>query len=50
MIHLTKPDAQWLLKLLYHIEYYHGEYPENFSKEDEETLLIAGQLIRKINS
>lgn len=49
MIHITKPDAQWLLKLLEIVEYIHGEYPELFSKEDEETLAIAGELIRGIN-
>jgi hypothetical protein len=49
MIHITKPDVQWLLKLLDIIEYIHSEYPELFSAEDEETLAIAGELIRGLN-
>lgn len=49
MIHITKPDAQWLEKLLEIILYIHSEYPELFSAEDEETLAIAGELIRGLN-
>lgn len=42
---LTRPDVQWLVKLLVVITYIHREYPELFSEEDEETLKIARQLI-----
>jgi hypothetical protein len=49
MIHLTKPDATWLLKLLIVVEENHEDYPELFTKSQEETLLVAGQLIRNIN-
>lgn len=48
MIHLTKADAQWLAKLLDIVEYIYQEYPELFTKEEEETLAIARQLIRSI--
>jgi len=50
MINLTRPDAQWLERLLDITEYIQGEYPELFSEQDEEVMLVAGQLIRKINS
>lgn len=49
MINITRPDVQWLAKLLDIIVYIHGEYPELFSAEDEETLAIAGELIRGLN-
>lgn len=48
MTHLTPPDAEWLTKLMEIIDFIHQEYPELFSKEDEETLDIARQLIRSI--
>ena len=48
MIHLTKPDAEWLAKLLDIVDFIYQEYPELFSKEDEETLAIARELIRSI--
>lgn len=49
MIHITRADAQWLKALLNIVEYIYQEYPELFSKEDEEALAIAGELIRSIN-
>ena len=48
MINITRADAQWLKALLDMVEYLYQEYPELFSKEDEEALAIAGQLIRSI--
>jgi len=49
-IHLTRPDAEWLHKLLQLIEYIYEEYPELFSEEDEDMLRVAKQLIEDINS
>lgn len=49
MIHLTRPDAVWLERLLNVIEDIHEDYPELFTKQDEETLAVAGELIRSIN-
>jgi hypothetical protein len=37
------------MELLDIVEYIYGEYPELFSKEDEETLKITGELIRGLN-
>lgn len=48
MINITKADAGWLLKLLTIVEEIYEDYPELFSTSDEETLLIAQQLIRSI--
>lgn len=48
MIHLTKPDAAWLLKLLIIIEEIYEDYPELLNAEDEEVLKITGELIRSI--
>ena len=48
-IHLTRPDAAWLAKLLVICLYIHKEYPELFTKDDEEALKIAQELIRSIN-
>lgn len=45
---MNKANALWLLKLLDIVEYIYKEYPELFSKEDEETLAIAGEYIRSI--
>jgi hypothetical protein len=42
---MNKADAQWLAKLIAVIDYIYQEYPELFSKEDEETLAIARELI-----
>lgn len=50
MIHLTKPDVNWLTKLLDVVEGIHDDYPELFSKEDRETLKITRQLIRSLNT
>ena len=47
-IHLTPPDLHWLMKLVMIVEYIHQEYPELFSKEDEETLAITKELIRSL--
>lgn len=49
MIHLTRPDAEWLRKLLDLAEANYEDYPELFSKQDEEVLKIAGELIRSIS-
>ena len=49
MIHLTKADADWLLKLLEIAEANYEDYPELYSVRDEEVLKIAGQLIRSIS-
>ena len=49
MIHLSRPDVAWLERLLTITQYIHGEYPELFSDEDEETLKIAEQLIRELS-
>jgi len=49
MIHVTKPDVTWLVKLLGIVEYIHAEYPELFSHEDEETLAVSGELIRSLD-
>lgn len=48
MIHLTKPDVTWLVKLLQMTIYIQKEYPELFSDEDEEVLLIVTQLIKEL--
>ena len=48
MINLTRGDAAWLLKLLIVAEGAHEDYQELFSSEEEETILIAGELIRGI--
>lgn len=45
---MNKADAQWLLKLLDIVEYIYQEYPELFTKEDEETLAITGEYIRSM--
>lgn len=47
-IHITNADAQWLLKLLDIAEWVHDEYPELFTKEEEETLAVCRELIRSI--
>ena len=47
-MNVTKADALWLLKLLTIILEVYDDYPELFNKEDEETLAIAGELIRSI--
>lgn len=49
MIHLTKPDAVWLSRLLDLVEEVYEDYPELFSNEDEEVLAVTGELIRSIN-
>ena len=49
MIHLSRPDVEWLDKLLAMVKFIHEEYPELFSDEDEETLLIAEQLIKELS-
>lgn len=46
--HVTNADVDWLIKLVDIVEWVYAEYPELFSKEDEETLAIAGQLIRSL--
>jgi len=48
MIHVTKPDVEWLLKLLDSVEYIYQEYPELFTEEEEEILKVTGQLIRSL--
>ena len=48
MINITRSDVAWLLKLLLIIEANHTAYPELFTLEEEETIKIAGQLIRGI--
>lgn len=48
MIHLTRPDVEWLEKLLVITDYIYKEYPELFTKEDVESLAIARQLIRSL--
>jgi len=50
VIHLTRADTEWLLKLLIVLEEIHEDSPELFTKEQEETLLVAGQLIRSITN
>ena len=50
MIHVTRPDVEWLVKLLDIIEYIYQEYPELFTEEDEETLKVAGELIRSLQA
>ena len=49
MINITRPDAQWLLRLLEMTEWIHSEYPELFTEEEEEALKVSGELIRSIN-
>lgn len=48
MIQLTRPDIEWLATLFKCIKYLYQEYPELFSKEDEEALLICDQLIKDL--
>ena len=48
MTTLTQADVMWLGRLLVVIEYIYEHYPELFTKEDEETLKIARQLIEEI--
>jgi len=48
MIHVTRPDVEWLLKLLDIVEYIYQEYPELFTEEEEDTLKVAGELIRSL--
>ena len=48
MIHVTRPDVVWLLKLLDIIEYTYQAYPELLTEEEEETLKVAGELIRSL--
>lgn len=48
MHNIGRPDVEWLAKLLKILEEVHQDYPELFSKEDEETMKIAGQLIRSL--
>ena len=50
MIHLTPPDAVWLKKLLVIAKYIQQEYPELFTEEDDETLLVTEQLIKDLNA
>ena len=47
-IAIGPPDVAWLAKLLVIAEYIHKEYPELFTKEEEETLKVAGELIRSL--
>lgn len=47
-IHLTRPDVEWLTKLYAIVSYVYEDYPELFSKEDEDTLKVAGELIRSL--
>ncbi len=47
-IHIGRPDVVWLKKLLKIVEEQFEDYPEVFTKEDEETLKISGQLIRSL--
>lgn len=48
MQNIGRPDVEWLAKLLKILEEVYQDYPELFSKEDEETMKIAGQLIRSL--
>ena len=48
MIHVTRPDVEWLLRLLDIVEYIFQEYPELFTEEEEDTLKVAGELIRSL--
>jgi len=45
---LSKADVLWLAKLLDITQYIQGEYPELFSAEDEEAMLIVSQLIEEL--
>ena len=47
-IHITRPDVEWLIKLYKIVSYVYEDYPELFSKEDEETMKVAGELIRSL--
>lgn len=48
VMNLGPPDVQWLVKLLRIVEEQYEDYPELFTKRDEETLKIARQLIRSL--
>ena len=48
MIHVTRPDVVWLTRLLDIVEYIYQEYPELFTEEEEDTLKVAGELIRSL--
>jgi hypothetical protein len=50
MINVTNADVMWLGRLLIITEYIYQQYPELFNEEDEETLKIAGELIRSIKT
>lgn len=49
-IAITKADAEWLAELLNIVEANQTDYPELFSKADDETIKIAGQLIRSLKA
>ena len=48
MINITKADVVWLGRLYIIAKYIHEQYPELFTEEDEETLKVAGELIRSL--
>ena len=48
MINITPADVVWLGRLYIIAQFIYEEYPELFNKDDEETLKIAGELIRRL--
>lgn len=48
MTRISRADVEWLMKLLVIIEYFRDEFPEEFNNDDDETIKIAGQLIRSL--
>jgi len=47
-VHITQTDVMWLGRLYIIAQYIFEQYPELFTEEDEETLKIAGELIRSL--
>jgi len=47
-VHITQTDVMWLGRLYIIAQYIYEQYPELFNEEDEETLKIAGELIRSL--
>jgi len=47
---LSRPDIQWLKELMDLNESLLQDYPELFSDEDEETIKVVGELIRRLHA
>ena len=47
-VHITQADVVWLGRLYIIAQYIYEQYPELFNEEDEETLKVAGELIRSL--